>query len=96
MLPDPPSHSTATSEQPVPLVTDGGAMDIPTVSKVNGDAKIVHEFDITDRDLQQVYTSPSPYNAAFEEIISRSTLTTPSLLNDSCGGITARVYRVLG
>ena len=56
-------------------------------SRVNVDAKIVHEFDIDHRDLRMVYFSPSPYNAAFEETINKRWLTRPLMAAHPSGGL---------
>lgn len=56
-------------------------------SKVNADAKVVHEFDITYKDLQMVYFSPSPYNDAFEESIDKKWLTRSLMVKHPSGGM---------
>lgn len=60
-------------------------------SRINMDAKVVHDFDITHRDLCQVYFSPSPYDAAFEETYERKYITEPSLLAHRTGGFVFQV-----
>ena len=77
-----PSSSTEVLDNidtstPTPLST----------SHVNGDAKVVHEFGINHRDLQQVYFSPSPYNAAFEESLSKRWFTESTLQRHPQGGM---------
>ena len=59
-----------------------------SASRLNVDAKVVHEFDIDHRDLRMVYFSPSPYNAAFEEMIDKRWLTRPLMLKHPSGGMT--------
>ena len=61
--------------------------EIASASRINGDAKVVHEFDITHRDLRQVYFSPSPFNAAFEELIEKKYLLPQALKSHSTGGL---------
>ena len=81
----------AEQSPPSPVeVTDQTTDHTPTplsVSLVNSDAKVVHEFDINHRDLRQVYFSPSPYNAAFEESLSKRWFTQSALQRHPHGGM---------
>ena len=58
-----------------------------STSRVNSDAKVVHEFDISCRDLRQVYFSPSPFNAAFEETLEKKYILPQALSRDPYGGL---------
>ena len=58
---------------------------------VNSDAKVVHEFGINHRDLRQVYFSPSPYNAAFEESLSKRWFPQSALRRHPQGGMSFQV-----
>ena len=78
------SEDTATASPPVRM---DSAPDHPSTSRINSDAKVVHDFDITSRDLRQVYFSPSPYNAAFEEMLDKKYLLSSALSRDSYGGL---------
>ena len=62
-----------------------------SASLVNGDAKVVHEFGINHRDLRQVYFSPSPYNAAFEESLSKRWFAQSALQRHPHGGMSFHV-----
>ena len=86
-------YSLGLSPPPVsPMVTPPDVDDIddvdsrPTTSRVNGDVKVVHDFDITHRDLRQVYFSPSPFNAAFEETLEKRYLLPQALARNPHGG----------
>jgi hypothetical protein len=78
------SDSSSQTTSVVPLNDDPPLSS----SRVNDDAKVVHEFGITHRDLRIVYFSPSPYNAAFEETIDKRWLTRPLMLKHPTGGMT--------
>jgi hypothetical protein len=75
---DPTVHMTCSDSNQYPLSS----------SHINQDARVVHEFDITHRDLRMVYFSPSPYNVAFEETLSKRWLTKPLLSKFPSGGMT--------
>ena len=78
-LSSPPDQIVEPS--PEPLMT----------SLVNNDAKVIHEFGIDHRDLRQVYFSPSPYNAAFEESLSKRWFTESALKRHPHGGMSFQV-----
>ena len=73
------------STAPTPTVVSD--TDRPSTFRTNNDAKVVHDFDITHRDLRQVYFSPSPFNAAFEEILDKKYLLPGALARDPYGGL---------
>jgi len=58
-----------------------------STSWVNHAASIVHEFDITHRDLRQVYFSPSPFSDAFEELLPNRLLMPRVLSHNALGSL---------
>ena len=67
----PPSITAATAAKAqIRRTLDPYAGTVLASIKVNRDGAIVSAYDITRRDIEQVYISPHPYNAAFKEKIN--------------------------